>query len=248
MLNKGIATKLGISKWINHLFESSSKRSLKLAKELEQKKKKVAERNKTKVFVIGFNKTGTTSVEHTLKDLGYILGDQGTAEFLLDDIIASDHASLYDYIETAEAFQDVPFSLPGVFKIVYNKYPYAKFILSVRDTPEQWYNSILNFHTKVFGKGIFPSKDILENAEYRYRGYAWKYINYTFDGVIYEEDFYKKIYLEHIDDVESFFKDKADRICKINVANKEDYQKLCTFLGVKAKKSSFEWKNKTESH
>jgi hypothetical protein len=39
---------------------------------------------KPKVFCIGANKTGTTSVEMALKDLGYRMGDQDAAQGLLD--------------------------------------------------------------------------------------------------------------------------------------------------------------------
>lgn len=37
-----------------------------------------------KVFVIGQNKTGTTSLEKAFKDLGFIVGDQRVAEILYD--------------------------------------------------------------------------------------------------------------------------------------------------------------------
>ena len=38
-----------------------------------------------KVFCIGRNKTGTTSVERALQDMGYRLGNQRAGELLLED-------------------------------------------------------------------------------------------------------------------------------------------------------------------
>jgi 3-oxoacyl-[acyl-carrier-protein] synthase III len=37
---------------------------------------------KQKIFCVGCNKTGTTSLEVALRELGYIMGDQATAELL----------------------------------------------------------------------------------------------------------------------------------------------------------------------
>ena len=42
------------------------------------------EKNK-KIFVIGSNKTGTTSLGAALKNLGFRLGNQLEAEMLIDD-------------------------------------------------------------------------------------------------------------------------------------------------------------------
>lgn len=247
MINKGIARKTGLDKIINYLFEPKTRRERKALRHLKNQTIRVSNRNRKKVFVIGFNKTGTTSIEHALKELGYILGDQGTAEQLLDDIIEKNYKSLFSYLKTAEAFQDIPFSLPGIYKKVIEQYPDALFILSVRDTPEQWYSSLVQFHSKVFGNGTIPTKEVLQEKHYHYEGYPYKYINFTFNGVIYEEEHYKNVYLHHIRDVEQFFADKQNQLCIVNVANGDDYLKMCEFLGYTPKRDSFEWKNKTQN-
>lgn len=41
-------------------------------------------RQNNKVFCIGANKTGTTSLEKALKDLGFKMGDQGAAQGLIE--------------------------------------------------------------------------------------------------------------------------------------------------------------------
>ena len=106
------------------------------------------------IFCIGYNKTGTTSLYQSIVDLGFINYPRdmmGIAEFIMADVVIKKWSVLYDWIEKCidnniEVVKDVPFSLPGVWEKVYAKYPNAKYILSERDSPEQWYNSIYNFH------------------------------------------------------------------------------------------------------
>ena len=59
-------------------------------------------RNKQKVFVIGFNKTGTTSIQAALGELGYILGDQASAERLLKDVMQNNYKPLLDYCDVLQ--------------------------------------------------------------------------------------------------------------------------------------------------
>lgn len=198
-----------------------------------------------KVFVIGFNKTGTTSVEYALSELGFKMGNQPTAEHLLKKVKKGRFKKLIRYTGTADAFQDVPFSLPGVYKKLFQVYPNAKFILTVRDSPRQWFNSIKTFHSKMFGNGSVPTEKQLREARYRYKGMAWDYINFVFDGVLYQESTYCKIYLDHIEEVTSFFKKEKGNLCVINTSAPDDYFKMCSFLKKKPQRDKFEWKNKT---
>ena len=112
------------------------------------------------IFCIGYNKTGTTSLYQSIVDLGfnYYPNDMmGIAEFIMDDIINEKYQVLYDWIDKCidlniDVVKDVPFSLPGVWEKIYEKYPNATYILSERDSPDQWYNSIFNFHQKGFSE------------------------------------------------------------------------------------------------
>ena len=91
---------------------------------------------KNKVFVIGSNKTGTTSLGAALNNLGYQLGNQLEAEMLIDDWAKRDFRRIIKYCRTADAFQDIPFSLNFTFQAVDAAFPGSKFILSVRDDAE----------------------------------------------------------------------------------------------------------------
>ena len=71
----------------------------------------VFQKQKEKIFCIGFNKTGTTTLLHTLKELGYKMGNQARGELLFFDWYNRNFNPIVKYCKTADAFQDIPFSL-----------------------------------------------------------------------------------------------------------------------------------------
>lgn len=71
-------------------------------------------RARTKVFCVGLNKTGTTSWAYAMRELGYIVGSETKATMFFDDWVRKDFRRIIDYCRTqGQAFQDIPFSLPG---------------------------------------------------------------------------------------------------------------------------------------
>jgi hypothetical protein len=109
----------------------------------------MAEKPKGKIFCIGMNKTGTTSLEKFMELHGYACGDQVSGELLLTDFASGNFQSIIDFCQTADFFQDLPFSAPNCYKVLRVNYPDAKYILTVRDSAETWYNSLVRFHEKV---------------------------------------------------------------------------------------------------
>ena len=204
-----------------------------------------------KVFCIGFNKTGTTSVEQVLKDFGYPLGNQPAAEMLLHDCNKQDCGRLIRYCQTAEAFQDIPFSLPQTYRHLDNAFPKAKFILTIRDSKEQWYQSLLRFHAKLFSsdKNRPPSVTDLENALYRYKGFGLDVMKMVFsypEVELYDCDYYTKVYEDHNKSVIEYFNDRPGKLLVLNISQPNAYQELAYFLNVRVSdRSRFPWENKT---
>lgn len=89
-------------------------------------------RRRPKVFCVGRNKTGTTSIAKALRALGFKVGDQARAETLIEDWARRDFRKIVRYCRTADAFQDVPFSWPHTFEALDQAFPQSKFILTVR--------------------------------------------------------------------------------------------------------------------
>lgn len=206
----------------------------------------VSVRNKRKVFVIGMNKTGTTSIKDVLSNAGYLLGDQRIAERMIHDIKNKDFRPLIRYCHSAEAFQDIPFSIPGVYKELHKAFPDSKFILSKRSNADEWYNSLLRFHTKRFGKrGLIPTVQDLKEANYVWKGWMYEVDRLIFgDHDLYDRAHYKKVYCDHINEVRAYFK-KTESLIEVDVKEAEDFKKLSKFLNFNTKTQTFPHLNKT---
>jgi hypothetical protein len=185
--------------------------------------------------VIGSNKTGTTSLGAALTSLGFRLGNQLEAELLLDDWARRDFRRLIRYCRTADAFQDIPFSLDYTFQAMDAAFPDSKFILSVRDSADQWYRSLTRFHAKRKGLDRLPTADELKADPYVWPGYQWhasKLLYEIDENSVWDEDIYKRFYLKHIDLVRNYFKHRSNDLLEINLSENNAMQKLCTFLRV----------------
>ena len=204
--------------------------------------------SKTKIFCIGANKTGTTSVEKALIDHGFKMGNQSKAQNLIENYKNRDFKSIIKYCKTAEAFQDAPFSWHYTFMFLDQAFPYAKFILTVRDNEEVWYKSIVSFQTKLFGKnGDIPTKEDLSQAHRTSKRTVWDNMNVRHE--LDEKDPYNKdmlvnYYLTHNKAILDYFRFK-DNLIVINLAENNVYQRYCDFLGLKPLYDNFPWENKT---
>ena len=188
-----------------------------------------------KVFCIGFNKTGTTSIEAFLSDLGHSLGDQRTGELLLDDVNEGRMDGLQDLARTADAFQDVPFSCPGVFRHLARFFPDAKFILTVRDSPDQWYKSLTRYHATLLGIDTTPTGAQLKEALYCSPGWLLRAVT-TICGTTADDPYnYRRAaasYLRHIDATRDYFRGSPDRLVQVNVRDTDSARRIVEFLGL----------------
>jgi hypothetical protein len=205
---------------------------------------------KKKVFCIGRNKTGTTSLQKALQDLGYKTGNQRSAEMLLGSYKSGDFQPLIRYCKSADAFQDFPFSYPETYKYLDKAFPGSKFILTVRDSAEQWYDSITKFHTRLFGKGNTPSVDDLKNAEYVWKGWMWecnRILYNTPESEPYKKDILLKHYNDYNSDIIEFFKDRPQDLLILNLSESGSFNKFLKFLNKKSSQKDFPWENKTDN-
>jgi hypothetical protein len=206
--------------------------------------------NETKIFCIGSNKTGTTSLKREFEELGFKVGNQRQAELLARDIIAKDYQTLIDYCKSAQVFQDVPFSQNDIYKVLDQNFPNSKFVLSVRDSSEQWYDSLTKFHAKMFGNGEIPNWDVLRNTRYVYRGWAFENIKEIFGVSEHYNPYDKRILINHYEnrneEIIYYFKNRPNDLLVINLSDNNAYKKFCNFIGVQSYKDSFPWENKTD--
>jgi tetratricopeptide (TPR) repeat protein len=202
----------------------------------------------SKIFCVGRNKTGTTSLAAALASLGFTVGLQARGEALARDWAQRDFRRIFELCRTADAFQDVPFSRTDTYRVLDLQFPGSKFILTVRDSAEQWYESLTSFHTRIVDKGRLPTADDLKVFNYRYPGYLWEsaQANYGIDETsLYDRTIYIAHYEDHNRQVVDHFKDRPRDLLVFNVAEAEAMSALCAFLGVEHDGRPMPHRNKT---
>lgn len=186
-----------------------------------------------KVFCIGINKTGTTSLEAALATLGYRMGSQQEGEQLLPHWLKRDFAPIVEFARTAEAFQDIPFSLPYTYLHLDAHFPEAKFILSIRDSAEQWYESVVHFTRSLFLSGLLPTAEEMKRFTYCYPGFFHDAQCKVVPGIgadPFDRDANMAFYEAHNYQVASYFR-YSGRLLVINLAATGSYRAMCDFLG-----------------
>ncbi len=190
-----------------------------------------------KVFGIGFQKTGTTSLHHFLRRLGYksvhwphvvaginyqrvcipVLHDRNKVVNVLQPLI-----------EKFDAFTDVPF--PALYKELHERVPDGRFILLERDGDE-WWESVAR-HWR-----LSPARSRrLDPYEYlAYNLYSDEELELV---TIRDRVRLKEIYLRHNEAVASYFQDKGEVLTVVSLDDGEIGTKIRRFLGVD-KEASF---------
>ena len=160
--------------------------------------------NQPKIFAIGFQKTGTTSMGKALELLGYsVCGPIATNESSLETI----REKAYSKLASFDAFQDNPWCL--LYKELDLEFPNSKFILTVRPT-DKWIRSMVNH----FGYTQRP----IENMIY---GLAFPIGN---------EEQYIEVYEKHNNEVIKYFKNRKKDLLILQTGVDFSWSKLCPFL------------------
>lgn len=204
----------------------------------------------TKIFIIGYNKTGTTSIKKLFRRWGFNVGSEVIGHLLTEDWLSRGETDrIFRFCEMAQVFQDKPFSTDGMYAPLAERFPDAKFILTVRDHADQWYESWIRYlASKVSKDGQSPPTldELKQSKNFIYRGYLhdsdvlqWGEEN------LYKPEVFKIRYNAHIAAVRDYFKDRPDRFIEINVSQQQDYQRLVDFLGIKTTIRQFPHENKS---
>ena len=168
----------------------------------------------TKVFGIGYHKTGTTSLGHALTILGYtVCPGYGSFD---PDFAKTVWEKAYRMAEEHDAFQDFPW--PLMYKEFDKKYPGSKFILTKRPTDE-WINSVVRH----FGTTASPVAQ-------------WVYGPRGPKG---NEDYYISMYERHNKEVQEYFADRPDDLMVFDLVKGEGWERLCAFLNKKVPDAPF---------
>ena len=159
-----------------------------------------------KVFCVGFQKTGTTSLQYALSLLGYRTA--GVLDVNHIETPEEMYVEAQRLVDQFDAFADNPW--PIYFQEFDKMVPGSKFILTTRD-PERWYSSVC----KHFG-----------DSDSKLR--RWVYGVGTPVG---NKSAYVSRLLAHQDDVRRYFEDRPEDLMEFDVSRGDGWPKLCSFLG-----------------
>lgn len=169
----------------------------------------------SKIFGIGFHKTGTSSLAHALRTLGFrVTGPNGVH----NPNIADEALTLCLRVaRNYDAFQDNPW--PILYKEMDAHFPGSKFILTLRDTGE-WLQSAKSH----FGRRTTPMRN-------------WIYgVN---DGPKGNEAIYRERYERHNREVMEYFVSRRQDLLILRITEGGGWEELCAFLEKPVPESPF---------
>lgn len=160
-----------------------------------------------KVFGIGFQRTGTTTLKECLQHLGF--SHKGYDPDLLEKVHQGELEDVRRVADQYESFEDWPW--PLLFRDLDAWYSEATFILTYRKDPETWLKSVKR-HARLTG----PT-----------RGRQIVYGHARVEG--YEETYLER-YTQHNQAVREYFADRPDDLLEVCWETGSGWEDLCNFL------------------
>ncbi len=171
-----------------------------------------------KIFCVGLNKTGTSSLHEAFRILGlksvHFMDDEGNN---IKDIIQNNYLTRDNIIkglEEYDAYSDwdrAPYTV-DIIKEFDKQYPDSKFILNTRDL-DSWLNS--------------REKHVKRNQERKRKNPEEDIRWLEIDRSGWEIQF-----KNHYDEVNKYFKGRKDDLLVFDVTKGDDWEKLCPFLNL----------------
>lgn len=160
-----------------------------------------------KVFGIGLNKTGTTTLAACLQELGFrhtscnleLTKNAGDGNLI----------PIFEHADRYESFEDWPW--PLVYKELDQQYENAKFILTRRTDASAWFSSL--------------KRHALRTGPTEYREIA-----YGSSMPLNKKKEHIAIYQRHNQDVREYFSGREDVLLEVCWEEGDGWDELCTFL------------------
>lgn len=180
-----------------------------------------------KVFGVGLQKTGTTTLGECMRTLGYL--NRSYDHRALHHLRKGNYKKIKETMDKYESFDDEPWA--RLYKFADEAYPKAKFILTTRKSSQAWYGSLtkhcdrilFNGHRKFLFGSMFPR----ENKQ--------AFVN---------------VYEEHNKAVIEYFKGREEKLLVLSFdgANRDDaWEKIGAFLGCEVPSLAVPKKNSAPS-
>lgn len=184
------------------------------------------------VIGAGFGRTGTLSMQQALNDLGF-----GPTYHMNDVFKNPSHAQLWlDYGDTGTANWDhmfekynatVDFPACCAWRELYDQYPDAKVVLTVRD-PDRWWesvNGVLYPARTLYAPWLLKAVPFTQRWTDMVESLVW---SGTFNDRFADQEYATQVFRDHIDEVQAYC--DPDRLLVFEVA--QGWEPLCEFLDV----------------
>ena len=166
---------------------------------------------RTKVFGIGLNKTGTTTLGVCLRQLGYRHSSFSLA--LLEQVARGELAGVLEHCRHYDAFEDWPY--PLIYKQLDAAFPGSRFVLTRRRSAERWYESLADHALRT---------TLRQGCRSRSLAYGVAYPQLDRAGLLLR-------YGQHLQQVRAHFAGREDRLLELCWDDEHDWSRLCGFLG-----------------
>ena len=176
-----------------------------------------------KIFCIGLQKTGTTSLKKALRTLGYKVA---TARVDLVEALKNERLDeLLPIVQEYDALQDTPWYL--YYKFFDREFPGSKFIVTQRPL-DGWLRSMHNHFNYVRKPQVLAMQQFIYGAKK------------PKDNERIHIEFYGKHYRE----IKDYFKDRQNDVLYIDISKGFGWDEICPFLGKSVPKQDFPHFNK----
>ncbi|HJT57731.1 MAG TPA: sulfotransferase [Ktedonobacteraceae bacterium] len=194
-----------------------------------------------KVFGLGLNRTGTTSLTAALQKLGY-----RAVHFPNDEVtqiefyrfFATGAASIHLSVLTDhDALTDTPVCC--LYQALDKAYPGSKFVLTVREKQAWVRSSQLLWGQRAFVRGASP---------HTLRDQYLRFINERLYGMPNPEpESLSLAYDQYTAEVREYFRERPHDLLVLDICGGEGWDKLAPFLGVAIPETPFPWENQARN-
>jgi len=189
-----------------------------------------------KIFVLGYNKTGTKSLSKALTILGFkVMDTNGGGQLLLDvfDNLKNNKPILNQYQEY-DAFIDYPIFEPTIFSHIVDEYPNANYISLTRNL-DDYVESVLKDKVKRLQQGIIDS---------------WNWLGVGKQEVFENYPEYQKNWIKNRTEFKhqsnlNWLKKKDINWLDLDICSGDEWNKLCNYLGTEVPNVKFPNINKS---
>jgi Sulfotransferase domain/N-terminal domain of galactosyltransferase len=173
----------------------------------------------TRIFGVGMQRTGTSSLDAAFKILGFDSLHWGTIEprLIWEEMNIKGRSSI---LERFYSLCDNP--IPPLFRKLDKAYPGSKFILTLRDE-EAWLESVKDLWD--YSKN--PARHLWDIYPFSNKMHKVLYGRRDFDAQIFLAS-----YKQHNEDVVEYFKDRPQDLLILDLDAPDKWTSLCQFLDV----------------